>query len=173
MQLSSVTWEPADCNTDSRVLSRFGDMYTTLYLTWLEELKMTFPRSRQFQWPSESHRACLAYLSSLRLPYCNATENVLDQLLSVKPPLKELLYDYFCAENLSINTDYFFDMENLSYALSYVQTTLESLTLSIELQPQAYNFFHSDRDCLKASPGSFHRYPRLTSIEVPFVMLNG
>ena len=170
VHLSPVTGEQAYYHT---VLPHFSDMYTALYLPSLEDLTVTLPIDRQFQWPSETHRAHLANLTSLRLPSCNATEHVLDQLLSIKPPLKELLYDYCCAVNITANREYFFDTDILSHALNHVQDTLESLTLSIDLRGKKYEFFYTGRGCIKGSPISFHQFSRLTFIEVPFVLLFG
>ena len=78
---------------------RFLDMYSILYLPSLKTLSIQLGSAERFPWPSPSqNRPKLAFLTTLQLPDCEATEDALERILSSKPPLRELLYCYNAAE---------------------------------------------------------------------------
>lgn len=110
---------------------RFLDIYSVCYLPSLESLTIKFGSGKWFRRPSPSeNRPTLASLTTLKLTYCEeAGEDALERILSSKPPLKELHYNYSAAKESE--GDYF-NLSTLSRALKYVYTTLESLTLEIE-----------------------------------------
>ncbi len=150
---------------------RFLDMYSVFYLPSLETLTIGLGSAKRFQWPSLSqNRPTLASLTTLKLTYCEATEDALERILSSKPPLKELLYNYSAAEE---SEGEYFNLSTLSRALKYVYTTLESLTLEIEFQPDSDEVPVYSNGPFTGTIDSFHHFPHLTHLEIPFAMLTG
>ena len=154
-------------------LSRFKDMYSAFYLPSLETLSIELGRLAQFRMPGASQRPRLACLSSLELPHCQATEDALEQILSAKPPLKNLHYTYACAEDISYCKAYLFDLDILSRALSYVHTTLETLKLGIDFLSDVDELDIYSDGCLRGSLDSFRHFTCLSNIHIPFLMLAG
>ncbi len=154
------------------ISSRFRDLYSVLYLPSLEVLTMELGSEQRFHWPSPSQRPRLASLTSLKLPHCEATETALERILSTKPPLKELLYDYSCAEACSYHAPYFFNLSTLSRALYHVHATLESLELQIQYRAAMYECPAYSNGCFKGSLDSFHHFARLSHLQIPFIMLS-
>lgn len=156
------------------VQSHFGDMYSFFYLASLEDMVIELPRFANFAWPDPSERAPMRCLTSLVLPYCEANELALERLLASKPPLKRLVYNYYCAESVDHNKGYYFNLTTLSLALAHVQPTLESLTLFFEHQaPDADDYPCYAHGLFNGTLASFYYFPHLVYLEVPFVMLTG
>lgn len=150
---------------------RFLDMYSLLYLPFLKTLSIGLGSARRFQWPSPSqNRPTLAHLTALKLTYCEATEDALEHILSSKPPLKELLYNYSAAEE---SEGEFFNLSTLSHALNHVRATLESLKLEIEFLSDSDQVPIYSNGPFTGTLASFHHFPRLADLETPFVMLTG
>lgn len=148
---------------------RFLHMYSVFYLPSLETLTITLGSARRFQWPSPSQkRPNLASLTTLKLTYCEAMEDALERILSSKPPLKELLYNYSAAEEFEGG---YFNLSTLSRALTHVCTTLGSLTLGIEFDSDLVPAYSNGP--FTGTLDSFHHFPHLTRLEIPFVMLTG
>jgi len=150
---------------------RFSDMYSVFYLPSLETLTIELGSAKRFQWPSPSqNRPTLASLTTLKLTYCEATEDALEHILSSKPPLKELHYNYSAAEESEGD---FFNLSIISRALKYVYTTLKSLTLEIEFQSDSDEVPVYSIGPFTGTIDSFHHFPHLTHLEIPFAMLTG
>ena len=147
------------------------DIYSFFYLPSLTTITVELGSARQFQWPSPPQkRPALRSLTSLQLPYCEATEDALERILSFKPPLKRLLYKYSAAVEAEGE---FFNLSTLSRALNHVRATLESLTLGIEFQTDTDRVPDYSDGPFTGTLASFHDFPRLTYLEIPFVMLTG
>ncbi len=172
-QLHEVHLGPVSASeVPMEVHSRFRDMYSVFYLPSLEVLTIEIGAPKNFYWPSLSQRARLASLTSLKLPHCGATDDALERILSTKPPLKELLYDYSCMEETGHHYGYFFDLGTLSRALNHVHTTLESLITRIAFEADADEFPVYSNGCFKGSLDSFYHFARLSHLQIPFVMLS-
>ncbi|KAL9632063.1 MAG: hypothetical protein Q9164_005544 [Protoblastenia rupestris] len=154
--------------------SRSSDLIPFFYLPSLQDLVIELPRSHKHSWPTLSERPPMKNLTHLTLPYCKANESTLEQILASKPPLKKLVYDYMCDEDVSFDRGYYFNLPTFSQALSHIQATLESLTILLaHLAPDVdtyacyeQGFFNG---CLAPLAGS----QRLTYLEIPFLMLTG
>lgn len=96
------------------------------------------------------------------------------RLLSSRPPLEHLQYDYHCAENIRFDRSHYLDISVLCSALEQVSSTLESLTISVGFESDADGI-----DCYANGPFkgscSLHAqgWPRLKYVNMPFVMLVG
>ncbi len=137
----------------------------------LETLTIELGSAKRFQWPSPSqNRPTLASLTTLKLTYCEATEDTLEHILSSKPPLKELHYSYSATEESEGD---FFNLSTISRALRYVFTTLKSLTLEIEFQSGSDEVPVYSIGPFTGTIDSFHHFPHLTHLEIPFAVLTG
>lgn len=160
--------------TRASKLSRFEHIISFLYLPSLEAAAIELPRAGEFIWPDLSQRSPITNLVSLELPFCKANESALKQLLASKPPLKKLVYNYLCDEAVSLDRGYYFSLPTLSLALSYVQPTIESLTVCVEhLTPDVDTYICYERGYLDGSLAPFLHFPRLKYLEVPMIVLTG
>ena len=164
----------ASDGTPSSVQSHFQDLYAFFYLPSLEDLAIELPRAKGFTWPDPLKRAPMMNLTSLTLPYCEANESALEGLLSSKPPLRNLVYNYYCAEDVSYSKGYYFNLDTVSLALSHVKSTLQSLTIFFEHQaPDADDYPCYANGLFVGTLAPFSCFPHLEYLEIAFVMLIG
>ncbi|KAL9636083.1 MAG: hypothetical protein Q9164_003046 [Protoblastenia rupestris] len=159
-----------------RSRSRFRDSYSFFYLPALQTLTITQLSSAEgFTWPSTTRkRPSLETLTSLKLVDCEASEYALERILSTKPPLQELLFDYWGTQR-DLNRDgYFFSLSNLSFALNHARDTLESLTIAVAPDKTYDEFELYGVSCFNGNTHlTFQDFPRLSHLDVPFVMIQG
>ncbi|KAF2133728.1 hypothetical protein P153DRAFT_362808 [Dothidotthia symphoricarpi CBS 119687] len=146
-----------------------------------------------FAWPSPMMRPQTVSLSSLCLRKCTASGDTLSRILSHTSQLKHLVYDHHrmvmcypphweCEPQIydpptgwrrvSINCD------GLSKALSYVRHTLQTLEIKVQFTPSILIELKDKSNMLFLCGliGRITHLPlmtRLTSLEIPWVLLSG
>ena len=154
------------------LLPRFPDLYSLLYYPLLEELTIELPSMRGFHSPKPEERPSLTHLTSLELPYCEATPNALEEVLSVKPPLRRLRYEFSTAHSTGYKGSDIYDLNRLSHALGYIRESLESLALAIDFGYNIFNTMVSEVP-ITGIFAPISNFAKLSDVKIPFVVLSG
>ena len=149
--------------------SSFKHLYKVLHTPSLEHLTIELPSAGEMYWPSLSDRPSLASLHTLQLPNSAAEPLALKELLSTKPPLKELLFDYTILDLDLVSDLYSFNLTYLSSALSHVRPTLQKLTLSIEFDEDGLS--QQEESPFVGTLDTFSTFPHLTYLNMPLSLL--
>ena len=152
-------------------------LYPIFYLPNIANLTIQVPSAGTFAWTVLETSPQLRSLKCLRLLHPGVSEVALGHILSNRPPIKELWYDYSWTKHevfRGIFDDRFYNVKTLQSALERVQSTLTSLTLSFEFDPSVDAGYdcHTD-EASRKSLLHFSDFTSLQYLKVPFNLLIG
>ena len=156
-------------------------LHTVTYPFFLDLLRL--PKIQSISVPLPA--ACLEWtsqvpsssLQTLVLHHCQLYEESLGQILQATPRLRQLEFDsvieYCAGPRPGRLPDECFDCERLEASLQHVQSSLEKLKLSVYYFHFGVDFKGRGVRGSTGSVSSLHRFKKLSSLEVPYVVLLG
>ena len=122
----------ADVSPMAKKVVWLQDILKIFHLPKLEAVCVALPSiDREFQFPSPLFR--LENLTCLQIPFSRAPPGMLATLLATSPPLQTLVYFYQTPQGAHSQI---IDVASLSQAIASVSSTLETLTVSVEIDQE-------------------------------------